>query len=147
MILTAFEVIGNMQMNKLSEIQIPSNRNFGIFFTLIFSIFCGYFLYEGYHSIAYIFLTLASTFFLVLVTNAELLLPINKLWMHFGLLLNKIISPLILGAIYFGLFTPIAIYMRIIRRDELRLRTTKLPSMWKRRQDDSDFLPNFENQF
>ena len=62
--------------------------------------------------------------------DKEALLPLNKLWMQFGLLLGMIVSPIILGLIFFGLFTPIAMLMRISGRDELRLKLTEKASHW-----------------
>ena len=133
-------------MLKLSEVQLPTNRKFGFFFAGIFFV-GGIFLRESSIAAVCIFLVLAVTFFLVTVIKAELLLPLNKLWMHFGLLLGKIVSPIVLGVIFFGLFTPIALVMRIAGRDELRLKVKKSSSFWKTREGNSVSSIRFENQF
>ena len=107
---------------KNFEVELPSNKKFGFFFTLVFSIATGYF-YTSSNSIwTYVFTVAAVVFFLVTVVKADLLLPLNKLWMRFGLLLGMIVSPIVLGVIFFFLFTPIAFIMRLIGRDELRLK-------------------------
>ena len=132
---------------KFSEVELPSNRKFGFFFTFVFAVAAAYFFYSVKMTWVYTFITSALIFMVVTLVKSDALLPLNKLWMHLGLFLNRIVSPLILGIIYFGLFTPIAMFMRISGRDELRLKTTKLPSLWKHRKDKNHFSPTFKNQF
>ena len=107
---------------KFSEIELPSNRKFGFFFTFIFAVAAVYFYYSANVSWAYVFIAAASIFLLVTLIKSDALLPLNKLWMRFGLLIGMIVSPIVLWIIFFGLFTPIAMLMRLIRRDELRLK-------------------------
>jgi len=96
---------------------------------------------------AYIFLFLALAFFLVTMIKADFLLPLNKLWMHFGLLLGKVVSPIVIGVIFYFLFVPIGIFMQIIGRDELKLKVKKLPSYWKPREEDTLSSTRFKDQF
>ena len=137
----------NLWILKLSELQIPTNRTFGFFFAGIFALAGGYCLKEGLYSAAYVFFVLVVAFFLVTVIKAELLLPLNRLWMFFGLLLGKIVSPLVLGVIFFGLIAPIALVMRIAGRDELRLKVKAPSSLWKTSDENSVSSVRFENQF
>ena len=115
---------------KLSEIELPSNRKFGFFFTFLFAVVAAYFYYSANVSWAYVFIATASIFLLITLIKSDALLPVNKLWMGFGLLLGRIVSPIILGIIFFGLFTPIAILMRLSGRDELRLKLAQKASHW-----------------
>ena len=71
-------------------------------------------------------------FFLLLITafRAHLLQPFNKLWMRFGLLLGAVVSPVVLGFIFFALFTPLGYCMRLSGRDELRIRQTDKQTYW-----------------
>ena len=115
---------------KLSEIELPSNRKFGFFFTFVFALVAAYFYYSANVSWAYVFIATASIFLLITLIKSDALLPVNKLWMRFGLLLGTIVSPIILGVIFFGLFTPIAILMRLSGRDELRLNYAQKASHW-----------------
>ena len=115
---------------KLSEIELPSNRKFGFFFTFLFAVVAAYFYYSANVSWAYVFIATASIFLLITLIKSDALLPLNKLWMRFGLLLGRIVSPIILGIIFFGLFTPIAILMRLSGRDELRLKYAQKASHW-----------------
>ena len=113
---------------KFSEIELPSNRKFGFFFTFVFVVAATYF-YNSVNVIwTYVFIAAALIFLLVTLVKSDALLPLNKLWMRFGLLLGMIVSPIVLGIIFFGLFTPIAFVMRLSGRDELRLKFLKKPS-------------------
>lgn len=116
-------------MNTYSH-ELPSNRNFGYFFTFVFVIVAAYFYYAANIVWTYVFVAAASIFLLITLIKSDVLLPLNKLWMRFGFLLGIIVSPIVLGIIFFGLFTPIAMLMRISRRDELRLKFTRKASHW-----------------
>ena len=115
---------------RFSEIELPSNRKFGFSFTFVFAAAAAYFYYSANVSWAYIFIATASIFLVISLIKSDALLPLNKLWMRFGLLLGMIVSPIVLGIIFFGLFTPIAMLMRVSGRDELRLKFTQKASHW-----------------
>jgi large-conductance mechanosensitive channel len=57
--------------------------------------------------------------------NSKILTPLNKLWFKFGIFLSKIISPLIMGIIFFLVVTPIGLIMRIFGKDLLNLKYNK----------------------
>lgn len=131
---------------KFSEIELPSNKKFGLFFTFLFLLATAYFYYKSYIVWAYVFVSAASIFLLITLIKSDALLPLNKLWMRFGLLLGMIISPIVLGFIFFGLFTPIAILMRLCGRDEMRLKFLQKTSHWIARGE--TIKPeSFKNQF
>ena len=131
---------------KFSEVELPSNKKFGFFFTSIFGLAALYFYLIGLMSWAYSMAVVAVIFLVVTIAKADILLPLNKLWMKFGLLLGMIISPIILGVIFFGLFTPIALLMRLSGRDELRLKFSSKASHWILRSE-SIQSKSFKNQF
>jgi hypothetical protein len=113
-----------------TETELPSNKKFGFFFTFVFAVASPYLYITTTAFWAYTF-GLASLLFLILtLTKAEILLPLNKLWMLFGHLLGMLVRPIVLSIIFFGLFTPIAFVMRFSGRDELRLKFSKKPSHW-----------------
>jgi hypothetical protein len=115
---------------KLSEVKLPSNRKFGFFFSTIFLLASLYSYYIDSEIMVYILSPLCGTFLVITIMNPKILLPLNKLWMKFGFLLGMIVSPIIIGIIFFGIFTPIAMIMRLIGRDELRLRLKKKKTHW-----------------
>ena len=131
---------------KFGNLDLPSNRNFGFFFTFVFAVTAAYFYYTENITWAYAFITIALSFLIVTLVKSDFLLPLNKLWMRLGLLLGMIVSPIVLGIIFFGLFTPIAILMRLSGRDELKIKFNKKSSYWITRSEpiNSD---SFKNQF
>ena len=131
---------------KFSEIELPSNRKFGLFFTFVFVVAAAYFYYSANLSWAYVFIAAASVFLFITLINSDALLPLNKLWMRFGILLGMIVSPIVVGIIFFGLFTPIAMLMRLSGRDELRLNFTQKSSHWISRGEPIK-SETFKNQF
>jgi hypothetical protein len=133
-------------MLKFSNIILPSNKKFGFFFSFVFFISALYFFFLNSSHIGYIFLIFSISFVVITLFNASLLQPLNKLWMGFGLILGNIISPIVLLIIFFGIFTPYSIIMKMVGRDELRLKKNKNNSHWIVR---SQTLPqtNFKKQF
>ena len=90
---------------------------------------------------------LGVIFLLITIIKPEILLPLNKLWMRFGFLLSLFVSPLIMAIIFFGIFTPIGLFMRIIGRDELKLKYSKNISNWKKRESINLFAIDFKKQY
>ncbi len=112
------------------NVELPSNRKFGFFFTFVFLAVGSFFYVSHAFVTAYSLLLCSGLLFAATLIKADVLLPLNKLWMRFGLLLGMIVSPIVLGVIFFGMFTPIALVMRLAGRDELRLRFSKKASHW-----------------
>ena len=133
-------------MNQ-QEINLPSNRKFGLTFTVIFIILAIYFYFYQNNVLASIILTIGILFFPLTFLNESSLLPLNKLWMKFGFLLGKIMSPIIIALIFFGLFTPISILMFIFGRVELKLKNKKTKTNWILREDVIDKNIFFKQQF
>jgi hypothetical protein len=129
-----------------SDVKLPSNKKFGFFFTSVFAIATGYFFMIRDISLAYILASTTVVFCTVTVVRADFLLPLNKLWMRFGLFLGMIINPIVLGVLFFGVFTPIAFVMRLRGRDELRLKFKKETSYWISRNEPIK-AESFKQQF
>ena len=135
---------------KTSELELPTNKKFGFFFTAIFLIATTYFYINNASSSVVSTLSVVSLSFLVAtLVNPDLLLPLNRLWMRFGLLLGMIISPIVMGIIFFGLFTPMSLTMRLFRRDELRLRFRNKKTHWILRDfpDGDELSDSFKRQY
>ena len=112
-----------------SKVKIGSNRNFGIVFSVVFLIISLYPLING-ENLRLWSLIISLIFFVLGIINSNLLKPLNKLWFKFGLFLGKIISPFVMGIIFFVVVTPIAILMRLLRKDLLKLKFNKNNSYW-----------------
>lgn len=119
---------------KFNEIRLPSNRKFGFFFTFLFCLSVIYFINKNNNFLAYLFIFLAAIFLSITLFKPNALLPLNKLWMNFGLMLGMIVNPIVLGMIFFFLFTPVAFFMRLFRRDQLRLQIKGDNSYWIERE-------------
>ena len=116
-------------MKKNKEIKLPSNKSFGMVFFVVFLIGSFYPLINS-DSIR-IWSMVISMFFLVLgLLNSRILTPLNKLWFKFGILLGKILSPFILGIIFFLVVTPVGLIMRILGKDVLNLKYNNSKSYW-----------------
>ncbi|MDB0003668.1 SxtJ family membrane protein [Alphaproteobacteria bacterium] len=120
---------------KFLEVELPSNRKFGFFFTFVFAVAAAYFFSFRNMWWAYVFVAASLIFLVITFVKSDALLPLNKLWMRFGFILGMIFSPIVLGIIFFGLFTPIATLMRLSGRDELRLKFTQRSSHWILRKE------------
>jgi len=132
---------------KFSDIELPSNKKFGFFFTFVFAILAFYLLFIDSILWAQALAILAVLFFLITAIIPQVLLPLNKLWMRLGLLLGMIVSPIVLGIIFFGLVTPYGVVMRMFGRDELRLNFKNKKTHWKERDPKIDKYNSFKNQF
>jgi hypothetical protein len=131
---------------SVAEVELPSDKKFGWFFCGIFGVSAGYCAVEEMLLWAIFFVSLAAIFGFVVNLRPSLLFPLNKLWMRIGLFLGMIFTPVVLAVIFFGLITPVAIFFKVIGRDELRLKFEKNESYW-RDKDESASLSSFENQF
>ena len=132
---------------KFSDVDLPSNRKFGFFFSAVFVAASAYFFVENSAVAAYVFFALCLLIFITTLVKADSLLPLNKLWMRFALLLGMIVNPIVLGVIFFGLFTPIAIISRCFGRDELRLKFKEKPTHWILREPPTAQTDAFKQQF
>ena len=103
-----------------TEIPLPSDRSFGITFVVVFAIVAAWQAWTGRVDVAYIFFVLALATLLCALLRPALLHGLNRAWMRFGAMLHKVVNPLVLGGIYFLVFTPVAVAMRLAGRDALR---------------------------
>ena len=103
-------------MSLKSKIKMSSNRNFGLVFFIVFLIL-GFWPITNGGEIR-IWLVVISLIFLVLgMMKSKLLTPLNKLWFKFGMMLGAIVAPVVMGAVFFLVVTPIGIVMRTIGKD------------------------------
>ncbi|MBD1159032.1 hypothetical protein IDG58_02450 [Pelagibacterales bacterium SAG-MED19] len=115
-------------MNK-SSIRIGSNRSFGIVFFILFLVIALYPII-GDQEIR-IWSLLTSLIFLILgLMNSKFLTPLNKLWYRFGILLGNIISPIVMGIVFFMIITPTSIILKIFSKDILNLKKNNSKSYW-----------------
>lgn len=133
---------------RLGKTKLPSNRSFGLFMTAVAAALAAYFWVTDRLTAAAV-AGLVALFAAAIVTlRPNLLAPFNKAWMGLGMVLGTIVSPVVLGLLYFGLFTPLALLLRLFGRDELRLRRAPSGgSYWHLREPPGPQADSFPRQF
>ena len=126
---------------KNTEIKIGSNKNFGIVFFIVFLLIAIYPLINNGELRIWSLIT-AIIFLILGLINSKVLTPLNKLWFKFGLLLGKVVSPLIMGIIFFFVVTPTAFIMRIIGKDLLNLKFNNKKTYWIEKTDPKSKMKN-----
>ena len=125
----------------MDSVKIGSNRSFGIVFFIVFLLIAIYPLINQGEIRAWS--VLISLLFLILgIINSKILTPLNKAWFKFGIFLGKIISPIIMGVIFFLVVTPIAFLMRMLNKDLLNLKFSKNNSYWIEKTDPKSSMKN-----
>jgi hypothetical protein len=125
----------------MGDVKIGSNRSFGIVFFIVFLLIAFYPLIN--QGDIRIWSVLISLLFLILgIINSKILTPLNKVWFKFGIFLGKLISPIIMGIIFFLVVTPIAFLMRMLNKDLLNLKFNKKSSYWIEKTDPKSTMKN-----
>lgn len=126
---------------------LPSERRFGGLFTALFAGFALYSLYKGSATQAWSLGLLALGFGALSVWLPGCLAPLNRAWFQLGQLMGRVVSPVVLGILFFGLITPVGCIGRWLGRDELRLRRHDRPSHWVEREPIGPAPDSYKNQF
>ena len=125
----------------MDEVKIGSNRSFGIVFFVVFLIIATYPLING-DKLRLWSLIISIVFLFLGLVNSKILNPLNKLWFKFGIFLGKIISPLVMGIIFFLVVTPIGLLMRLLNKDLLNLRFNNNSSYWIEKTEPKSKMKN-----
>lgn len=97
---------------------LPSNRSFGWTFTGIFVLAGLYGAWQGGPELTALLVVALATA-IVTLTKDSWLTPLNRAWMKLGELLGRLVSPVVLGVVFFALFTPVGLLMRAFGRDAM----------------------------
>ena len=125
----------------MDEIKIGSNRSFGIVFFIVFLLVSIYPLING-ENIRYWSLIISLIFLILGFLNSKILTPLNKTWFKFGIFLGRIISPFIMGIIFFFVVTPTGLLMRIFKKDLLKLKFNNDKSYWIKKTEPKSKMKN-----
>ena len=123
------------------DIKIGSNRSFGVVFFIVFFIVAIYPLING-GNIRIWALIISLTFLSLGLINSSILTPLNKIWFKFGILVGKVISPIIMATIFFIVVTPIGLIMRILKKDVLNLKYNSSASYWIEKNEPASKMKN-----
>ena len=113
----------------MDEIKISSNRSFGIVFFIFFLIVSLYPIINK-DSLRVWSLIISLAFLILALTNSKILTPLNKIWFKIGIILGKIVSPFVMGIIFFLVVTPTGLIMKLFGKDLLNLKYNNKNSYW-----------------
>ncbi len=125
------------------KIKLPSNRNFGIVFFLVFLIISIWPILSQ-NEIRIWSLIISGIFLVLGIFNSKLLLPLNKIWFKFGIFLGNFIAPIVMGIVYFMVVTPTGLIMKMLGKDLLNLKRNNKNTYWIEKDNSNN---NLKNQF
>ena len=130
-------------MSNEKIIKLPSNKNFGIVFSIVFLLISVWpVLYDL--EIRTWSLLISIVFLILGILNSNILKPLNIIWFKFGIFLGNLISPIVMLIIFFFVITPTSLILKVFRKDVLNLKKNKKESYWIERNEKSN---NMKNQF
>jgi hypothetical protein len=140
--------LGSHEFQPREEVtKTSSNRSFGLVFAAFFGLLTALGLWRGTERWP-IWLGLACVSVILALAAPQLLAPLNRLWTKFGLLLHRIVSPVILAILFYGCIAPIGFLMRLSGKDPLRLRyEPEAESYWIERSPPGPQPATFKDQY
>ena len=126
-----------------AKIKLPTNRNFGIVFFVVFLIIAIWPILNE-NDIRLWSLIISLIFLILGIANSKLLTPLNKIWFKFGIFLGNFIAPIVMGFVYFLVVTPTGLIMKILGKDLLNLKKNNKETYWIKKDNSNN---NLKNQF
>ncbi len=135
------------RLERKEELKGSSNRSFGFIFAVFF-VLVGTLPVLHHHAYRPWALILAVAIFAVALVIPNILAPLNKLWMQLGLLLSKVMTPIIVGIMFYVFVSPMAMVMRLMGKDPLKLKlSSETSSYWVERTPPGPEPKSLRNQF
>ena len=113
----------------MGDVKIGSNRSFGIVFSIVFLILAFWPL-TSFNTFKTLPLIISIIFLILGAMNSKILTPLNIIWFKFGILLGSFVAPIVMGAVFFAVITPISIIMKILGKDLLNKKYSDKQSYW-----------------
>jgi len=134
-------------LSRPDGVKHGSDRQFGLVFAAFFAVIGLLPLVAG-HAPRWWAFAPALAFAAVALIRPGILRPLNVLWFRFGLLLHKVVSPIVLGLIFYVAVTPVGLTMRAFGKDPLKLKFDRTaPSYWIDRTPPGPDPETMKNQF
>ena len=128
---------------KFGNLDLPSNRNFGIVFSIVFLIIAIWPILNQ-NEIRILSMIISLIFLILGLINSKFLSPLNKAWFKFGLILGSLIAPIVMGIVFFLVVTPTGLIMKALGKDLLGLKRNKNNTYWLEKDNSNN---NLKNQF
>jgi len=139
--------VSHESYERREDVRGSSNRSFGIVFAVVFTVIGLLPLMLG-SGLRLWSLAVAALFLLFALAFPSVLAPLNRMWLRFGMFLHKIVSPIVLGIMFYLVITPIGLLMRAFGKDPLRLAFDKQSSSyWIDRLPPGPLPESFKDQF
>ena len=133
--------------SRQEDIKSSSDRSFGLVIATVFLIITLWPLIRG-EPTRWWALAVATVFAALALLWTAALAPLNKCWTKLGVLLYRVLSPIVLGLLFYVTVTPIALLMRLLGKDPLRLRRDPdAASYWIERTPPGPAPESMKNQF
>lgn len=124
-----------------------SNRAFGFVFCAVFSIIAIWPLLDD-ESIHWWAALVSAGFAVAAFLVPRVLAPLNRIWALFGALLHRFTNPILLGIIFYVAVTPMALILRVLGKDLLRLKSgPEVASYWIPREPPGPAPETMKHQF
>jgi Saxitoxin biosynthesis operon protein SxtJ len=134
-------------LNREEHIEGSSDRSFGLVFAVVFAVIAAWPLMSG-GALRWWAAGVAAAFAVAAMVVPRVLAVPNRLWMKFGLLLGKIVSPIALGVLFYGVISPLGLVMRLAGKDPLKLKfDPRARSYWAEREPPGPPPQSMTNQF
>ena len=127
----------------MKKIKLPTNRNFGVVFFFVFLIISLFPLLKN-ENIRIWSIIIALAFLVLGLLNSKFLTSLNKIWFRFGIILGSIVSPIVMGIVFFTIVTPTSLIMRALGKNLLNLKKRNKKTYWVER---SKIKSKMKNQF
>jgi len=139
--------MGHESFDRKQQVSTSSNRTFGFVFAAVFAIIGLWpWLFSGQVRVWSV--VVGAAFLVVAWLRPAVLAPLNRAWTRFGLLLHRIVSPIVLGVMFFVVITPMGLVMRALGKDPLRLRYDReARTYWIDRRPPGPAPDTLNNQF
>ena len=139
--------MGHEDYSREQAVEGSSNTAFGITFAVVFGLIALWPLIRGGTPLWWS-IGVAIVFAAIALAKPALLAPLNRQWMKLGILLGRIVAPVALAILFYGVFTPIGAVMRLAGKDPLRLkRDPHSPSYWLRREPPGPAPDSLDQQY
>ena len=127
----------------MKEIKLPTNKNFGTVFFLVFLIISLFPLLKN-ENIRIWSIIIALIFLVLGLLNSKFLTPLNKIWFRIGIILGNFVSPIVMGMVFFAIVTPTSLIMRVFGKNLLNLKKENKKTYWIEK---SKIKSKMKNQF